>query len=144
MDLPDLGAQLGGGWKAVAEDTLGELYMRIYLEQSLAVEDAIRAGQGWGGDRYQVLLDSQGRLALALRTTWDSSMDAVEFFDAYSAFVVTRGGGNPTVLQADDTHMRWQVADRQYYLSRAGSQVLVLHAPDGATLDRLIAQFPGF
>src|SRR5262245_27700482 len=66
VDLPDLGAQLGGGWKAVAEDTLGELYMRIYLEQSLAIEDAIRAGQGWGGDRYQVVRDSQGRLALAL------------------------------------------------------------------------------
>jgi hypothetical protein len=144
VDLPDLGAQLGAGWKVVAEDTLGELYMRIYLEQSLAIDDAIRAGRGWGGDRYQVLGDKQGRLALALRTAWDSAADAAEFFDAYSAFVVTRGGGNPAVLQADDTHMRWQLADRQFYLSRAGGQVLVLHAPDGATLDRLIAQFHGF
>lgn len=143
VDLPDIGARLGG-WKTMVEDTLGELYMRIYLEQSLEIGDAIQAGSGWGGDRYQVLQDGQGRLALVLRTTWDSPADTAEFFEAYSAFVVTRGSGNPAVLQADDTHMRWQLADRQFYLSRAGSQVLVLHAPDAATLDALIAQFPGF
>jgi hypothetical protein len=143
VDLPDLGARLGG-WKTVVEDTLGELYMRIYLEQGIDIGDAINAGSGWGGDRYQVLQDGQGRLALALRTAWDSPEDAAEFFEAYSAFVVTRAGGNPAVLQADDAHMRWQLADRQFYLSRAGGQVLVLHAPDAATLDALIAQFPGF
>jgi hypothetical protein len=144
VDLPDLGARLGGGWKAVVEDTLGELYTRIYLEQSLDIDNAIRAGSGWGGDRYQVLQDGQGRLALALRTAWDSTTDAMEFFEGYSAFVVVRGGGSPAVLQADDTHMRWQLPGRQFYISRAGGQVLVLHAPDAATLDALIAQFPGF
>jgi hypothetical protein len=118
--------------------------MRIYLEQGIDIGDAINAGSGWGGDRYQVLQDGQGRLALALRTAWDSPEDAAEFFEAYSAFVVTRAGGNPAVLQADDAHMRWQLADRQFYLSRAGGQVLVLHAPDVATLDALIAQFRGF
>jgi hypothetical protein len=57
---------------------------------------------------------------------------------------VMRGSGNPTVLQVDGAHLRWQLADRQFYLSRAGSQVLVLHAPDAATLDALIGQFAGF
>jgi hypothetical protein len=37
--------------------------------------------------------------------------------------------------------MRWQLADRQFYLSRAGNRVLVLHTPDAATMDALIAQF---
>jgi hypothetical protein len=144
IGLPDLGARLGGGWDVVAEDTLGELYMRIYLERAVSIDLAIPAGIGWGGDRYQVLHDKQGRLALALHTAWDSPNDAQEFFETYSAFVVTRGGGNPTVLQADEAHMRWQLADRQFYLSRVGNQVLVLHAPDGATLDALIRQFQGF
>jgi len=79
-----------------------------------------------------------------LQTAWDSQPDAQEFFTAYSAFVVALGGGNPAVLQADGSHMRWQLADRQVYLSMVGSQVLVLHAPDGATLDALIGQFKGF
>jgi len=47
----------------VAEDTLGELYMRIYLEYKLPYERCY--GGGWlGGDRYAVLSDDQGRLAL--------------------------------------------------------------------------------
>ena len=132
------------GWRTVAEDTLGELYLRIYLEHKLSFEQAIPAAQGWGGDRYQVLGDDQGHLALALQTAWDSPADAREFFDTYSSFVVALGGGSPQVLQADAKHMRLQLAGRQFYLSLAGPQVLVLHAPDAATLDALIAQFKGF
>jgi flagellar motor protein MotB len=132
------------GWDTIAEDTLGELYLRIYLEHKLDFEQAIPAAQGWGGDRYAVLGDRQGRLALALQTAWDSPADAQEFFDTYSTFVIALAGGNPQPLQSDADHMRWQLADRQIYLSRAGSQVLVLHGPDAATLDGLIAQFKGF
>jgi hypothetical protein len=132
------------GWHSIAEDTLGELYLRIYLEHKLDIAQAIPAAAGWGGDRYQVLGDDQGRLALALQTTWDTPAEAREFFDTYSAFVVALAGGNPQVLQADPTRMRWQLAGRQFYLSLAGKQVLALHAPDEATLDALIAQFKGF
>jgi hypothetical protein len=132
------------GWHTLAENTLGELYLRIYLEHNLPFEQAIPACEGWGGDRYLVLGDDQGHLALALQTVWDSPAEAAEFFDAYSEFVVALAGGNPTVLQADGAHMRWQLADRQFYLSHVGGQVLALHAPDAATLDALIAQFKGF
>ena len=140
--LPSL--KLGAGWQVLAEDTLGELYMRIYLEGYLPFEQAIPAGEGWGGDRYQVLGDDQGRLALALQTAWDSPAEAEEFFETYGSFVVALGGGNPALLQSDDSDVSWQLAGRQIYISRVGSQVLILHAPDGPTLDALIAQFKGF
>ncbi|HEX9373739.1 MAG TPA: hypothetical protein VF897_22190 [Roseiflexaceae bacterium] len=139
--LPDLRLN---GWRVLAEDTLGELYLRIYLERNLPIEQAISACAGWGGDRYQVLGDDGGHLALALQTAWDDEAAAQRFFDAASAFVVALAGGNPGVLQADAAHMRWQLDGRQFYLGRAGSQVLLLHAPDGATLDGLIGQFKTF
>jgi hypothetical protein len=142
--LPNLGAALGGGWRMLAEDTLGELYMRIYLERYLNIDQAGAAALGWGGDRYQVLGDDQDHLALALQTDWDSPEDAQEFFDAYGVFVAGRAGGSPTVMRADAGRMRWQLADRQYYLGRSGNHVLVLHAPDGPTLDALLGQFQGF
>jgi hypothetical protein len=132
------------GWHTIAEDTLGELYLRIYLEHKLDFEQAIPAAEGWGGDRYQVLGDDQGHVALALQTAWDSPAEAREFFDTYSAFVVALAGSSPQVLQADATHLRLQLSGRQIYLSLAGSQALTLHAPDAATLDALIAQFNGF
>jgi len=138
VTLPDLHM---AGWHVVAEDTLGELYLRIYLEQYLSIDDAVAACGDWGGDRYQVLDDDHGHLALALQTVWDNPSAAQSFFQAMTWFVAGVSGGSPAALQSDSTHMRWQLADRQFYLSRAGNRVLVLHAPDAATLDALIAQF---
>jgi len=129
------------GWHTVAEDTLGELYLRIYLERFLPIDNAAAACRDWGGDRYRVLGDDQGRLALALQTAWDNSTAAQRFFDAMTSFVAGVSGGRPAALESNGAHMRWQLADRQFYLSRAGNRVLVLHTPDAATMDALIAQF---
>jgi hypothetical protein len=129
------------GWQMVGEDTLGELYLRIYLERFLPIDDAIAACGDWGGDRYQVLSDDHGRLALALQTAWDNPTAAQRFFDAMTSFVAGVSGGSPAALEANGAQMRWQLADRQFYLGRAGNRVLVLHAPDAATLDALIARF---
>ena len=139
VQLPNLGAALG--WKTVSENTLGELYVRIYLEHVLPIEQAIPAGEGWGGDRYQVLENDKGQLALALSTAWDSAADAQEFFDAYAAYVPNLGGGATKPLTTTSSTRRWQLADRQFYLQRSGNRVLVLHAPDAATLERMLAQF---
>lgn len=141
VTLPDLGRALG--WKVVHENTLGELTLRIYLEHLLPLNEAVPAGEGWGGDRYQVLQSGTGQLALAIRTAWDSPQEAAEFASAYADFVQELGQGSATQLSAAQGRQRWQLSGRQIYLSRAGTQVLVLQAPDAATLDTLIAQFPG-
>ena len=47
----------------------------------------------------------------------------------------------PATAQAGGGALRWQLPGRQFYLSRSGSRVLVLHAPDPVTLDALIARF---
>lgn len=139
LTLPNLAAALG--WKLVGEDTLGELSIRIYLEHALPFEVAIPAGEGWGGDRYQVLQSDKGQLALALRTAWDTPEDAQEFVDTYRQYVLAIGGGSVRELNSNGTTARWQLDGRQISLARSGNQVLVLHAPDGATLDKLTAQF---
>lgn len=127
------------GWRTLTEDTLGELYLRIYLERALPFEQAIPACEGWGGDRYQVLGDERGRVALALQTAWDTPEAAQRFYGAMASFVAGLGG-SPALLEADGSHLRWQLADRQFYVSLAGNRVLVLHAPDGPALDTLIRQ----
>jgi hypothetical protein len=133
-----------GGWHTLAEDTLGELYLRIYLEHELPIDAAIPACTGWGGDRYAVLGDDQGRLALALQTAWDDQAAAGRFYEAAGAFVAALGDGHAALLQDDSSHRRWQLADRQFYLGRSGSRVLLLHAPDAPALDALIARFADF
>lgn len=141
VGLPNLQAALPG-WSVLDEDTLGELYMRIYLEFQVDFATAIPAAEGWGGDRYQALSDGKGGLALALRSVWDSPADAREFFMAYGAYVASEGKGAPA-QQLGPGRMRWKLPKQEVYLSVNGNQALVLRAPDAATLDRLIAQFPG-
>lgn len=139
VTLPNLGAALG--WKTVTENTLGELYVRIYLEHVLPFEQAIPAGEGWGGDRYQVLQNDKGQLAFALSTAWDSAADAREFFDAYANYVPNLGGGTTKPLVTSANVSRWQLDGRQFYLKLSGNRVLVLHAPDAVTLDGMVGQF---
>lgn len=143
VKLPDL-AQTLRGWSLVHENTLGELNTRIYLEHVLPIAYAVPAGEGWGGDRYQVLQDSQGRLALALQTVWDTPEDAEEFMDTYRYYVQTQAGGSIMGVSDEPTRARWQLSNQHVYLSRIGTQVLVLRAPDGSTLDVMIGQFRGF
>jgi len=73
----------GRGAKVVAEGTWGELVTRIVLEEWGADEAlAIKAAEGWGGDRYAVVEDGKGDLWFKWKTVWDSGMEAAEFESA--------------------------------------------------------------
>jgi hypothetical protein len=81
VDLPDgLAASPGAGWTVAAQDTLGELILRIWLrEGGVTVADARVASAGWGGDRLALLRGPNGAIAVALLTAWDTAADADEF-----------------------------------------------------------------
>ena len=49
------------------------------------------AAAGWGGDRYALYENKvTGALLLTQYTTWDTEIDAKEFFDAYSERTLKR------------------------------------------------------
>jgi hypothetical protein len=78
----DLPARLGAGWTADAQDTLGELVLRVWLEQGgVPRSDAAAAAAGWGGDRLALLRGPNGD-AVALETAWDTPDDADAFATA--------------------------------------------------------------
>ncbi|HNP86976.1 MAG TPA: hypothetical protein PKK78_12600 [Kouleothrix sp.] len=126
------------GWRVLAEDTLGELYMRIYLERGMSFDEAAYACTGWGGDRYQVLGDDQGHVALALSTVWDTAAAAQRFADA--AGVLVSQLGNASLAESAAQQTRWQLPNRQFLIRLNGKRVVVLHAPDAATLNTLAAR----
>jgi hypothetical protein len=72
----------------VAEDTLGELLLRIWLtDGGVPPAQARTASAGWGGDRLALYRDPAGETAVVLRTQWDSVQDAQEFMLAAQAAV---------------------------------------------------------
>jgi len=79
----DLPSKLGAGWSSGGTDTLGELQLRIWLnEGGVSSSAASRAAAGWGGDRVMLLDGPNGATAVALITEWDTPADATEFATA--------------------------------------------------------------
>lgn len=86
----DVAAQLGKGWTAVGQDTLGELILGIWLSQGgVARADANAAAAGWGGDRLVILRGPSGEVGVGLITTWDTTADAGAFAAAATTAVAT-------------------------------------------------------
>jgi len=75
-----LPGKLGSGWTMPLTDTLGELQLRIWLEQvgKVAQTQAEAAAAGWGGDRI-ALVEKGSTFGIAIITRWDTPADAVEF-----------------------------------------------------------------
>jgi hypothetical protein len=99
LPLDEIARALGPGWRLVRSNTLGEAGTRVFLEAVLPTPTARptllagrpetpaeRAAAGWGGDRYAVFEEGGGGLALVWKTAWDTEKDAVEFFEAASAW----------------------------------------------------------
>lgn len=73
---------LGDEWSLVFERTLGEFFLRKYLEQSITGGNARTAAAGWGGDSYQLFHnEATDQHAWVLKLVWDSELDATQFAD---------------------------------------------------------------
>ncbi|MBA3877997.1 MAG: hypothetical protein C0498_13950, partial [Anaerolinea sp.] len=82
VGLPtDLARRFGEGWTVDAQDTLGELQLRVWLrEGGLAGDVARTAVEGWGGDRVALLAAPGGAGdGVVIVTEWDTAADAAEF-----------------------------------------------------------------
>jgi hypothetical protein len=121
------------GWRLLREGRVGEHYMDILF--SLWRESAkdipagsIKAGavlrepwkdpgpdlavDGWRGDRFQVLRDDTGNLALAWRTGWRDSASAERFLQSYLHLLVYK--------QRDDAVVRRERGLALFHDAEAG------------------------
>jgi len=76
------------GFRVVREGVLGELQITTLLEGCLSAVVARQAGAGWGGDRYAIAVNDEGRIATSWSSVWDTEDDAREFTEA-----LQRAGG---------------------------------------------------
>jgi hypothetical protein len=143
-----LEAQLGVAWRQIAGDVLGEWNTYLLLaygadiDAQLDPEGAQQAAAGWGGDHYQVYLNSEtNQTALAIDWVWDSSQDADEFTLAMESHLDALFHSNAL----DQTRGRcWQANEKTTCLFQASSATLWLLAPDMETIDRMLAGYPTF
>jgi hypothetical protein len=96
---------VGPAWTEAGQDTLGELLLRIWLnEGGVSTAEARTATAGWGGDRLALLRGPAGALSVVLKTEWDTAVDADEFAAAAtSAVAKVAPGGRVVHEQGSDT-----------------------------------------
>ncbi|HXF36461.1 MAG TPA: hypothetical protein VNO17_04690, partial [Actinomycetota bacterium] len=102
VDVPDLSAALGEGWKDLDVMEVGEAWLRIML--GLRIDDATAraAASGWDGGIYRAW--SHGRdAAVVLDTVWDRAVDAREFADALRSWI---GPGQAAAVTAAGERVR--------------------------------------
>jgi hypothetical protein len=136
VSLPDLSATLGPGWRQINSNVLGELQLRLVLQQLTDQTRAVQGASGWGGDRWQ-LLEKDGRQALVIKTVWDTPNDARKFFDVLAAGLKNR---------FSDAHEDEASADRQALTTanaatdvrRDGQNVLVVLSYDRPSADSIV------
>lgn len=142
--LPDLAENLAENWIMVAEDVLGELVLRSHLDYHLpSTPEAASAAEGWDGDLAALWQDEEGREVLVLRSVWDSTQDAVEFANAYTALIESRLS-NPRRVRRSIVPRGgrwWRGEQGDAYLQREDDTVLVIWAPDSDVMERVLSAF---
>jgi len=141
--VPDIGATLGDEWQRVADETLGEFGVGLYVSDTLPETRARQVAEGWDGDTFAAWLREDGRRLLIWRSIWDTVGEAAEFEGGLLALVPQRyypvrpvdaPGGLPGAW--------WGTPEGAVQVYRAGRYVLLVLAPDLNTLENLSAVLP--
>ncbi len=110
VDVPDLSAQLGDGWRDLDVMTVGEAWLQTMLRLRLDHATADDAAAGWDGGTYRAWTDGNA-VAVAMRTVWDSRQDACVFTEAAQTWIdggdvpgFVIQGANGTVMLGWATH----------------------------------------
>ncbi|NLG28279.1 MAG: hypothetical protein GX557_10235, partial [Chloroflexi bacterium] len=133
---PPVTTTLGAGWQVLDADALGELGLQLSSAQLAGTALGEAAAEGWGGDAYVVLRNTDtGELALLLTTVWDTPAEASEFFRLYRALMAHRSGYVERVgsLVGELSTREWSNGTQWVRLEQDGSSVTVAIAASAET-----------
>ena len=118
-------------WKSIYTNVLGELSLYLVLNRFIERHKAVRASQGWDGDRLELFEHPNGNLAFVLRSVWDTLEDAREFAAAYSDVVQKKYPGAQLVNAGDSRRtagkeLQWESDGNRIILRVNGNQVEII------------------
>ncbi len=145
VPLPDLPALLGEDWEAAVEtNALGEwsLYLTLAFGMDngrIPEDEAKRAAEGWGGDRYAVYYrpDDPDAVVFYQDLRWDTRQDGLEFRMAFLHYAENRFGPaeHPEKGLWVWPSTRWGTV---YFRAVDDQRYLWIIAPDAALAERLM------
>lgn len=128
--FPRVDNTIGGGpWFEIDRDTMGELDLRVLIEQFTDARTAERATTGWTGDEYALMTNVAGQDLYLLRTIWDDEHEAAEFAQAFSDAIWSRYGGGVTAIQAPSSDTVLETPDGGLTIRQTGAEVYLSLGP---------------
>lgn len=131
VEVPALQHRLGSGWVWRLSDVTGEFGYFVALSEFVTVEAARRASEGWDGDQMIMIEQARtGARCLIHFTSWDSTGDAIEFFEVY-AERTDRRLGVPSVRGDSsglDALRSWRAPGGVTVLERRGQRVAAVES----------------
>jgi len=104
----------GPGWTRVGTDQVGELGLRLVLEETLPKDEAARAAEGWDGDRLVAWRrGAAGPVAVVWASVWDSAADAAE-----AEAALRRTSAPPVAIERRDATIAGVWGDRSVDAAR--------------------------
>ena len=91
IDVPNVGAELGRGWKDLYFEDVGEGWLHIMFDLRIGPEQARDASEGWDGAQYRAWARGNDT-AIVLDTVWDREEDAEQFAEAMNEWIGHRAG----------------------------------------------------
>ncbi len=143
---PALTDTLGAGWQQIDSGVMGEWYTYLILAYGdkraarLGTRAAYEAAEGWGGDGYVVHYNRATRQTiLAIEWRWDTAEDADQFAQAFDEYA----GRRFSRAQRAGDRTCW-TDDMLNCLFTADQSTLWLMAPNQATIEAVLSQYPDF
>jgi hypothetical protein len=125
VDIKDVDALAGSGWKRLTTNVHGEFVIQILLGEYKVgrARDREKAAAGWDGDRFWTFENGK-RVASVWLTTWDSDDDALEFYDLYVKVLETKYASAKKEAGDRRTEFAWDGG--KAVVERRGSDVLIV------------------
>ena len=146
VELPDVAGALGAGWKRVNYDVNGEWSYYLILDEFLKSKGESRqAAAGWAGDRYAVYNEPKsGAVCLTQLSKWDSTTDAVQFYNAYVKRTELRyAGATPISTPYTDVSTEafegraWRTSEGLVLIIRSSERVIIIEGlPESVDLKK--------
>jgi hypothetical protein len=139
IELSDVSATLGAGWKRINFDVNGEFGYYLVLAEQLDKTVARKAAEGWGGDQYALYENAaKTRTTLVHVSRWDTTSDAAKFFEAY---VARTGKRWPTAkLNQTANQFVYTTPTGETLLALRGDAVLAIEGAAVGTAPKLAAK----
>jgi tetratricopeptide (TPR) repeat protein len=141
VTLPDLAGALGGQWQEADREVMGELALRLFLQEHVGPSLAELAAEGWGGDGYVLLRQGQeGPYLVVMKTVWDDPKEADQFWTIFQIAMGHRRDYDEVVtsLVGERDGVWWQSDAAMTYGRQDGQTVWVVIGPDAQSIETLL------